>query len=196
MHTLDIFFCIGAVFFIVVGVRRGLIGELFRLVALVVGFFAAFLYYQDLAHLLNISSLHLSTAVSFSIIYISIFLLVIGAGWVLRKIVHLTPLGWFDYIFGGAIGLAKVMIIFWVVCLSFSTFPATAKRIHLDRSAVYKTFRSLPAGLKIDGMIKVRNSLKKNIEHETPQTIQNTRKNIERFKDKVDSAKKIDPKKR
>jgi uncharacterized membrane protein required for colicin V production len=65
MHTLDIFFCIAAVFFIVVGVRRGLIGELFRLLALVFGFIVAFLYYPDLARLFRISSSPLSTPVCF-----------------------------------------------------------------------------------------------------------------------------------
>ena len=106
MHTLDIFFCIAAVFFIVIGIRRGLIGELFRLFALIAGFIVAFLYYPDLSRLLNIKNPTIATPLCFSILYLITALSVIGAGWLIRKVVHLTPLGWFDYLFGGAIGFA------------------------------------------------------------------------------------------
>jgi membrane protein required for colicin V production len=196
MHTIDIFFCIGAIFFIVVGVRRGLIGELFRLLALVAGFFAAFLYYPDLARIFKIASPHVSTALSFAVIYAAVFLAVIGAGWLLRKLVHLTPLGWFDYLFGGLIGLAKTIIIFWVVCLSFSTFPAAVKRMHLNRSLVYKTYTGLPNPLKMDHLIKTRNAIRKNADIGVQQTVKDTRKNIGQLKRQVDSAKKAETGKR
>ncbi|MBN1130840.1 MAG: CvpA family protein [Chitinispirillaceae bacterium] len=196
MHTLDILFCISAVFFIVVGIRRGLIGELFRLMAIIAGFLAAFLYYPDLAGILKISSPHVSTALSFSIIYALVFLLVIGAGWLLRRAVHLTPLGWFDYVFGGFIGLVKTAIIFWIVCLSFSTFPVTVKRMHLHRSAVYKTYNVLPAALTMDLMLKKRDEIRKIPAATVQNKLGDTRKNIEQIKYKVDSAKKAETKKR
>jgi uncharacterized membrane protein required for colicin V production len=196
MHTLDIFFLIGAAFFVFVGIRRGLVGEIFRLAAIIAGFFAGFLYYPDLAAVLNIASPYLSTAVSFSIIYIAVFMLVLGAGWIVRKIVHLTPLGWFDYLFGGIIGLAKTAIIFWIICLSFATFPASMKKFHFKHSLVYKAYTALPAMMKIDRMIEVRNSLRKTSDRSVPKTITNTRKGIEQLKHKVDSAKKVERRKR
>ncbi|MBN2038282.1 MAG: CvpA family protein [Chitinispirillaceae bacterium] len=196
MHTLDIFFLIGAAFFVFVGIRRGLVGEVFRLAAIIAGFLAAFLYYPDLAAVLTISSPYLSTAVSFSIIYAAVFMLVLGAGWIVRKIVHLTPLGWIDYLSGGIIGFMKTAIIFWIVCLSFATFPVTVKKYHLKRSLVYKAYTTLPATVKIDRMVAMRNSLRKTSDHTIPKTIMNSRKNIEQLKHKVDSAKKAEDKRR
>lgn len=196
MHTLDIFFCIAAVFFVVIGIRRGLIGELFRLLALILGFIVAFLYYPDLARLLKISSPAVATPLCFTLIYLATALTVIGIGWLLRKVVHLTPLGWLDYIFGGAIGFSKVVIIFWVVCLSFSTFPLTIKRMHLKKSVVYATYTRLPEHLKFDGMVKIRDSFRKNVDKDVPRSLQSTRQNVEKLKAKVDSAKMAETRKR
>jgi uncharacterized membrane protein required for colicin V production len=196
MHTLDIFFCIATLFFVVIGIRRGLIGELFRLFALIAGFIVAFFYYPDLSRILNIKNTTIATPLCFSMLYLATALAVIGAGWLIRKVVHLTPLGWFDYLFGGAIGFAKVAIIFWVVCLSCSTFPLAIKRMHLDRSFVFTAYTKLPKSLKFDGIAKFRDSLKKNGNAEIPRSLQNAQQNIERLKSKVDSAKKVDTRKR
>jgi uncharacterized membrane protein required for colicin V production len=196
MHTLDIFFGIASIFFVVVGVRRGLIGEIFRLVALVAGCIVAFLFYPDCARIIKLPSPYLSEGLSFVIIYLATALAILGAGVLFRKAIHLTPLGWFDYVFGGAIGLLKVLIIFWVVCLSFSTFPLTIKRMHLTRSTVYTTYTKLPGTLKAGEILRVRNSFKKNVDKEVPRSLKNAQQNIDTFKNKVDSAKKATSKRR
>jgi uncharacterized membrane protein required for colicin V production len=196
MHTLDIFFCITTLFFVVVGVRRGLIGEIFRLVALVAGCIVAFLYYPDCARYIKLPSPYLSEALSFTLIYLATALVILGAGVLFRKAVHLLPLGWFDYVFGGAIGFVKVLIIFWVACLSFSTFPLAVNRMHLTRSTVYTTYSRLPAGLKADKIVKARTSFKKNVDKEVPRSLKDVRQNIDTFKNKVDSAKKATSRRR
>jgi len=196
MHTLDIFFCIAAVFFVVVGVRRGLIGEIVRLIALVMGCIVAFLFYPDCVRIIKLPWPYLSEGLSFVLIYLATALAILGAGALIRKVIHLTPLGWFDYIFGGAIGFAKVIIIFWVICLSFSTFPLTVKRMHLGRSTVYATYAHLPAALKADEIVKVRNVFKKNVDKEAPRSLKNVQQNIDAFKNKVDSAKQATLKRR
>ena len=196
MHTLDIFFGIAAIFFVAVGVRRGLIGEVVRLVALVAGCIVAFLYYPDCARFIKLSSPYLSNGLSFTLIYLATALAILGGGALLRKVIRLTPLGWIDYAFGGAIGLVKVLVIFWVVCLSFSTFPLAIKRMHLNRSIVYTAYTKLPAVMKASEIIKIRNSFKKNVDKDIPRSLKNAQQTIDTFKNKVDSAKKITQRKR
>ena len=96
--------------------------------------------------------------------------------------------------FGGTIGLLKAAIIFWVVCLSISSFPAGASQLHANRSFVYKAYKTLPGGLKINHLLKLRNSLKKDVDHNVPQKVIKTKQAIEQLKDKVDSVKNSQPK--
>ncbi|MCU0608623.1 MAG: CvpA family protein, partial [Chitinispirillaceae bacterium] len=139
MHTFDILFIIGSMFFIIVGVRRGLIGEVFRIIALVAGFLVAFLYFSDLSPYLRFASPSIANPVAFSLIYLATAILILLTGWMLKKIIRLTPLGWVDYSFGGAIGLCKAVILFWIVCLSLSAFPASRAKLNMNRSTVYLT---------------------------------------------------------
>jgi uncharacterized membrane protein required for colicin V production len=188
MHTLDIFFIIASVFFIVVGIRRGLIGELFRLIALIAAFFVAFLYYPELAKLCRFNPPYLAGSLSFTIIFILTALAIIGIGWLLKKIVHLTPLGWADYFFGGAIGLAKAVLIFWVICLSLASFPPSKFILGLHRSFVFQTYKKLPPAIKLAGVTKIRALFKKNIDHDVPQKLKETKRQMEQLNRKFDSA--------
>jgi len=128
------------------------------------------------------------------LLYIIAFLFVLLIGWVVKKAVHLTPLGWVDHIFGGAIGLLKALIIFWVVCLSVSSFPKSADRFHAARSHVYKTYKKLPDALKLVYLTGVRDALKKNVDKDVPRKVLQAKKAIEDLKDKVDSVKSSQPK--
>lgn len=169
MHTLDILFIIAGAFFIFVGVRRGLIGELFRLVALIVGFFVAFLYYPDMAKFCRFNPPYLANAVTFTLIFLIVFLAIIGTGWLLKKIVHLTPLGWVDSFFGGAIGLAKAVFIFWVICLSCASFPLGKFTREVRHSIVFQMYDKLPPRMKLSGVSNLRALFKKNIVPDMPQ---------------------------
>src|SRR5664279_672487 len=114
MHTIDILFFIACLFFIITGIRRGLIGEIFRLLALVAGFCAAFLFYAEIARYISFGKPYFPNALAFIVIFLIAALSIIGIGWIIKKIIHLTPLGWADYLFGGILGLAKATFIFWV----------------------------------------------------------------------------------
>jgi uncharacterized membrane protein required for colicin V production len=194
MHTIDIVFIAAAAFFIFIGVRRGLVGEAFRLAALIAGFCFAFLYYPDLASRIPFSPRYLAGSVAFLLLYLVAALCILGIGWLVKKAVHLTPLGWADYLFGGAIGFLKVAIIFWVVCLSIASLPASAARLQANRSLVYKTYKQLPNPLKIDHLLKMRKSLKKTVDRDVPKKVIQTKQAIEQLKDKVDSVQSRQPK--
>lgn len=165
MQILDILFIIASVFFVFVGIRRGLIGELFRLAALVTGFFIAFLYYQNIAGIVGFFKVHpayLRNAIAFTLIFLIVVLAVIGIGWLLKKIIHLTPLGWADSVVGGVLGLAKAVLIVWVICLSVSTFPQNRFVLNQRRSLVFETYNKLPPGMKLSGITGARTLFKKN----------------------------------
>lgn len=191
MHTLDILFIITAVFFVIVGVRRGLIGEIFRLVGLVAGFFIAFLRYTDAGHLIKGVPTAAANAIGFTAIFLAVMLAVIGLGWLLKKAVHLTPLGWIDYLCGGTIGFSKVVIIFWVICLSLASLPSLEARVHAGRSMVFRTYRTLPQGLKLVGMERIRTIFKKSVDSDLPKKLKQTQQSAERLKEQVDSLQRL-----
>ena len=146
------------------GVRRGLIGEVIRLSAMVIGFFIAFLYYHDVASLPPIKSLplqiNIKQALAFVVIYLLCALAIITAGWFLKKLVHFTMLGWLDHLVGALIGLLKVMLIAYVICLSISSLPIRRIKRDFNNSLVYRSFRALPKGLSLVA-IKSRTSVSK-----------------------------------
>jgi uncharacterized membrane protein required for colicin V production len=189
MHTLDIIFTVACVFFIIIGIRRGLVGESFRLLALLTGFSAAFLFYTEASCYLHFNNRYAAHALSFVIIFIIAALLVLGIGWAIKKIIHLTPLGWIDYFFGGAIGLVKAVFIFWIICLTFASFPGTLKKTKVDHSLVFSTYERLPRTLKNDAILRLRDTLKKRFDHEVPAQLRKTEAQIEKLKNQVDSVK-------
>jgi uncharacterized membrane protein required for colicin V production len=188
MHTLDIFFVIAGIFFIVVGIRRGLIGELFRLVALIAGFIVAFLYYTEVSKLFHFRPPYIANSLSFTLIFIITALAIIGTGWLIKKIVHLTPLGWVDFFFGGAIGLVKCALIFWVVCLSLAAVPQSKFILGLQRSMVFQTYKKLPPVIQRAGITKIRSMIKRDIEEEVPQKLRNVKNQLEQLDKTADSA--------
>jgi membrane protein required for colicin V production len=192
MHTIDILFLIACIFLIIIGIRRGLVGEVFRLLALAAGFCAAFLYYPEAAAYLHFGNRYFCNALAFIVIFLAAALIIIGIGWVIKKIIHLTPLGWIDYFFGGVIGLVKAMFIFWVICLSFASFPATVNKMKVNNSFVFATYNKLPPALKLDAILQFRNSMKKNIDRKIPAQLQKTQKELEKLKAEVDSAKQTE----
>jgi uncharacterized membrane protein required for colicin V production len=169
MHILDIIFIVAAAFFIFTGTRRGLIGEVFRLAGLAAGFVVAFVYFQELGKSFRFSPQYAANAVAFTVIFLAVLLAVIGTGLLLKKAVHLTPLGWVDSIFGGAIGGAKTVLIFWVICLSCAALPPTKFVSNARRSFVFQTYKRLPSAMKLPGLIKARARLMKDRSHAVPQ---------------------------
>ena len=169
MHILDILFLIAAAFFIVTGTRRGLIGEVFRLAALAAGFVVAFLYFQELAKFLRFNQPYAANALSFTIIFLAVLLAVIGSGLLLKKAIHLTPLGWVDSFFGGVLGGAKAVFIFWVVCLSCASLPPTKFARGLHGSFIFQMYKKLPPAAKLPALVKMRARFKKDSSPAVPQ---------------------------
>lgn len=189
MHTLDIIFLIISVIFVAIGIKRGFIGEIIRLTAMIAGFIIAFLYYNDLSAKLPLVKipLNIKNTVSFFLIYIAVALLIISFGWIVKKLVHLTLLGWLDRLLGAAIGVSKALLITWAICLSISSFPARKVQADFRKSITYSTFKKLPASLTLHGISEVRLNFRKLFTKETRAKIDKNTRKLKKVKTKLDS---------
>ncbi|MBN1578388.1 MAG: CvpA family protein [Chitinispirillaceae bacterium] len=194
MHVLDIIIAVITAFLIFAGLRRGLIGEVIRLSAMVVGIFVAFLYYQDFAMRSPLTLIPVQTHIRYAIAFILIYCLcavaIIMAGWFIKKTVHLTPLGWIDRLIGGSIGFLKGLLIAYVACLSISSFPIHRVQNDFNNSLIYRSFKSLPKGLSLKNLLHNRTRLHTIFDKKPSPQIDKMQHKFDEFKAAVDSAKK------
>ena len=195
MHVLDILLAVIALVFVFTGIRRGLIGEIIRFTAMIAGCVIAFLHYHRIAAVAPVKQLplppHIKNGVAFILVYIACVLAIVAAGWLIKKAVHLTPLGLVDRVAGGAIGLLKAFLIAYVACLSIASLPV--KRIHADfrASYAYKTYSALPDFLSLKNLLKQKAKINTIFEKKpSPEKIHGVKKKFDDFKAVVDSAKK------
>jgi len=193
MHALDIVLAIVGCIFVVIGIKRGLIGEIIRLTAMIAGVFVAFIYYHDVAQLRMLRSLPLQGEVkhglSFILIYIVCAVVIIAIGWVIKKIVHCTPLGWIDRLLGALIGVLKTLLIAYVVCLSISTLPVRRIQSDFKSSIVLKAYHALPKAFTLKSLLKKRGQVRTMIIKKPSSDKESLQKKIKTFKAVVDSAK-------
>ncbi|KYG78144.1 CvpA family protein [Roseivirga spongicola] len=122
MKTLDIILLIPLVFGAVLGFRKGLLLEIFGVLAFVLAIIGGFKlmetgmvylseYFEDFDQLLPF--------ISFLVIFLAIIILVNMLGKLLKKMIDLTLLGGFDKFAGAILGLVKwaigVSILLWLV---------------------------------------------------------------------------------
>jgi membrane protein required for colicin V production len=151
IQVFDIIFAIVAVIFIVAGVRRGLIGELFRFASLILGFVAALLYHKPASRLLSFLAVPVPTkgAIAFILVFIVSVLIILLAGWLLQKVIRLTPMGIIDHISGAVIGLAKAALVAWIFVLSSESSPFTQTKKAFRKSPTYSLLASIPFKYKV-----------------------------------------------
>jgi membrane protein required for colicin V production len=128
-----------AIVFAVLGAKRGLISEVFRFAAFLCGFFVAFLYYRDLQGAMGgfAKSPQVVATVAFIVLFVAVFVVITVSGYLLTKFADSVALGWVDHICGLILGLLKVGIIAWAICLSIASLPIQKIQTEFDRSVVY-----------------------------------------------------------
>lgn len=193
MHALDVLVIVIGAVFIFTGIKRGLIGEVIRLAAMVGGCIVAFMYYSDLGtnapiHFLPVQP-QIRNGIAFILIYTACALGIIGLGWFIRKAVHLTPLGWIDRLAGALIGTLKALLIAYIACLSIASLPVRKIRKDSSNSIVYKTYQSLPKEMTLKSLLKKKSNLRNIFKKAPTEPIDNIQKKFESFKATVDSAK-------
>lgn len=193
MHALDILISIVAIVFVFTGIKRGLIGEVIRFSAMIVGCSIAFMYYNDLALKTPLHSLpiqpQIRAGLAFILIYAVCAFAIIALGWVIKKAIHLTPLGFVDRIVGGCIGIFKTLLIAYVACLSISSLPVRRIQNDFSKSIVYKGYKSLPKALSLKSLLKKKNNFRNIFKKAPTEPITNVQKKFKSFKATVDSAK-------
>jgi membrane protein required for colicin V production len=144
------------------GARRGFIGEVFRFVAMIGGFFIAYLFYRDLQGVMGwlSSNKQFTAVISFLLIYVASFFAVVGLGLLLQKFIKLAMLGWLDALIGAILGVLKGALIAWVACLSISSMPFQRVQTEFGGSVVYKIYTALPKGMSLSGMESFKSAIR------------------------------------
>ncbi len=136
MNFFDIAVIIIMGYCLVRGIFRGLIKEISSIVGVLGGFYAAYTYYGHLGKLLArwISDTAYLNILSFLIIFVGVFLIISILGVIIKYILNISFLGWFDRIFGALFGLIRGGLIVCVIFILLTAFlpkgaPIIAKSI-------------------------------------------------------------------
>lgn len=124
MTSLDAGVIIITLLFLIRGIWVGLVRQLASIAALVFGFVAAGRYYRQLSEMVLpfINSPKISFIITYTLIFLLVYLLIVGLGFGLKKVMTLTLLGWFDRLMGGILGLTKAVFVATLLFMALSGF--------------------------------------------------------------------------
>jgi membrane protein required for colicin V production len=168
VHVFDII-CAGlGCIFILMGMYRGFVEEVIRLIAVVAAFFAGLALYRPVAG--YIKFLHLSESLLSVIAFLAVFLACVVAilllGMLIKKVIHLTVLGWVDRLCGGVLGFVKVFFLAWIIVITISSLPFNGIKNWFKPAKSYSFFVALSPRLRAEGLMPktgpVQNILKAN----------------------------------
>lgn len=123
MKLLDLVILVFLAFFLYRGAKKGLIREIFGLIAVLGALFCAVVFVDvGVAVIKDVGEVpaSLSLFISFLLIFISVFVVVWIVGAVLSKLIRLTLLVWFDRLGGLLIGLFKGVLIASLILLGLN----------------------------------------------------------------------------
>ncbi|MDT8377804.1 MAG: CvpA family protein [Desulfotignum sp.] len=136
MNGFDLMVLVIVLFCMIRGVFRGLIREVSGIVAVIAGFYGAFMYYWILSpHLaFLIQAPAIRDLVSFGVLFCGIVILVGLLAALIRKLMHVVFLGWVDRTFGLIFGTAKGILIVSVLFIILTTFVPSGSAALMKRS--------------------------------------------------------------
>jgi membrane protein required for colicin V production len=131
MNPLDIVIIVVLSFFLIRGIFRGIIKEISSIVGVLAGFYAGYTYYMELGKLLSgwISNAGYRNIISFMIIFCLVWILVGILGVIIKYLLKIASLGWFDRILGAGFGVVKSVLFASVLVLILTTFLPKASPI-------------------------------------------------------------------
>ncbi len=126
MNPFDMLAIVILAFCVIRGMFRGLIKELSSVIGVLGGFYAAYTYYTVPAEPLSrwISDPATVNIFSFLLIFCIVFLVISMLGVVIKYVLNIAFLGWFDRICGTAFGLLKGILLVSVLLIIFTAFLA------------------------------------------------------------------------
>jgi len=124
MNALDIVIGIILVFTLVRGIFRGLVEEISSIIGIFGGIYGAVFYYPAAGQFLRrwISDPAYVNIIGFLIIFGGIFILVGILGVLIKYLLNIASLGWFDRLGGAAFGGIKGVLIASVLLMVLTTF--------------------------------------------------------------------------
>lgn len=191
MSILDILFTAVVAAFALVGVKRGFVAEVFRLIALLGGFVAAYLGHGIAYRRLPLSGIpaEAGTAVAFVAVFLGVAAALLLVGWLVKKIVHLVMLGWLDRLLGGCVGAAKSLVLVWAAVLVLSVFPGSGTARFRSDSRVYRMLTRVPLSLALPPRAGLRRY--EELIGAPTDKLQKARRRFEEFRDRADSLKAL-----
>jgi membrane protein required for colicin V production len=124
MNPLDILIIIILAYGLIRGIFRGMIKEISSIIGVLAGFYAAYSYYPLLAKTLDhwITSVVVLNIISFTFIFCFVFFIISLIGVVIKYLMNLASMGWFDRILGLAFGCIKGILIVSVILVALTAF--------------------------------------------------------------------------
>jgi len=130
MNWIDIAAIILLIISAIVGLKRGLVGELFGLLGMVIGLVLARRYCNDIYFINSLfKNSVLSTWVSFTLIFVGVILVASLIGILIHKVLKLAAMGMLDHIGGFIFGLLKGILIIGILLFLLSKFTPLTKLV-------------------------------------------------------------------
>jgi membrane protein required for colicin V production len=147
MTALDAVVVAITLLFLIRGVWVGFVRQLASIAALLLGFIFAGIHYEALSPRLDpfIASPQLRFLLTYALIFLAVFLAVVLLGLVLRKVMTISLLDWFDRLLGGIFGLGKAALVSTVCFMGLAGVLAASNPLltgsffapHLTKSSAF-----------------------------------------------------------
>lgn len=141
MTALDIGVIAVSVLFLVRGLWIGFVRQIAFLLALFLGYLAAGTYYSSWSqHLSQVSNPQLRFVMTYALLFFGTYVLIMVIGLGLKKVMHISFLGWFDRLMGAVFGGAKAVFISTMVFMALTgIFSSSSEFIHKAFFSQYLT---------------------------------------------------------
>ena len=125
MSVLDIVVVVVVTISIIFGIKRGLVKEVFTLLALILGVVIASRFYSYGAGWISgvLDNSNLANIVSFTVIFFVLVVLISLAGIFFNRMVKLVQLGWVDRMGGVVFGFLRGSVIVGVFLVFITKYP-------------------------------------------------------------------------
>ena len=139
MNWLDVVIVATIVAFTVTAYSAGLIREVVTLIGMITGIVIAGLLYDNLANEFSADD-DAALAVSFFVLFGSVYLIAQICAYVIKKGASLLMLGWINHVGGAFFGFLKGVLVVEVILLVFAAYPGLGLDGAVDGSALAPLF--------------------------------------------------------
>lgn len=140
MNLLDTLIIVILLFCLIRGLFRGLVLELSSIIGVIAGSYGAITYYPVMAQILSkwISDTAYRNIISVTLLFVFIFVVISLLGKLIKMMLQIAFMGWFDRLFGAGFGALKGCLIASVLVFTFTVFlPKGASIIQTSKLSPY-----------------------------------------------------------